>query len=133
MVQAVEELLRYDSPVERALTRWVTEDVELAGQQLKRGDLIIVVLGSANRDEKHFEDPTRLDLARYPNQHLAFGKGAHYCLGSPLARLEAEIALNALFQRFPDLKLNITPQELEYREVPLFRSLKQLPVCWTPK
>ncbi|MFN2237160.1 MAG: cytochrome P450 family protein, partial [Anaerolineales bacterium] len=127
MVQAVEELLRYDSPVERALTRWVAEDVELAGQQLQRGDLIIAVLGSANRDENHFEDPTELDLTRNPNQHLAFGKGAHYCLGSPLARLEAEIALNTLFQRFPDLALNIAPEDLAYRDVPLFRSLKQLP------
>jgi cytochrome P450 len=133
MVQAVEELLRYDSPVERALTRWVAEDVELAGQQLQRGDLIIAVLGSANRDENHFEDPTELDLTRNPNQHLAFGKGAHYCLGSPLARLEAEIALNTLFQRFPDLALNIAPEDLAYRDVPLFRSLKQLPVRWTPK
>jgi len=130
MVQAVEELLRYDSPVERALTRWVAEDVELAGQQLQRGDLIIAVLGSANRDENHFEDPTELDLTRNPNQHLAFGKGAHYCLGSPLARLEAEIALNTLFQRFPDLALNIAPEDLAYRDVPLFRSLKQLPVRW---
>ena len=133
MVQAVEELLRYDSPVERALTRWVAEDVELAGQQLQRGDLIIAVLGSANRDENHFEDPTELDLTRNPNQHLAFGKGAHYCLGSPLARLEAEIALNTLFQWFPDLELDIAPEDLAWREVPLFRSLKQLPVRWAPK
>lgn len=131
MVQAVEELLRYDSPVERALTRWMVEDVELAGQQMQRGDLIIAVLGSANRDEKRFEDPTGLDLARQPNPHLAFGKGAHYCLGAPLARLEAEIALNALFNHFPDLKLDIAPEELAWREVPLFRSLKQLPVRWT--
>jgi cytochrome P450 len=112
MVQAVEELLRYDSPVERALARWVVQDVELAGQQLQRGDLIIAVLGSANRDEKRFEDPTRLDLARHPNPHLAFGKGAHYCLGAPLARVKAEIALNALFQRFPDLALDIAPRKV---------------------
>lgn len=130
MIQAVEELLRYDSPVERALTRWVAQDVELAGYQLQRGDLIIAVLGSANRDEKRFEDPTKLDLARQPNPHLAFGKGAHYCLGAPLARLEAEIALNALFTRFPDLALDIAPEDLAWREVPLFRSLKKLPVRW---
>jgi len=133
MGQAVEELLRYDSPVERALTRFVTEDVELAGQQLKRVDFIIAVLGSANRDENQFEEPTRLDLARQPNPHLAFGKGAHYCLGAPLARLEAEIGLNALFQRFPDLELDISTEELEWREVPLFRSLTQLPVRWTSR
>jgi cytochrome P450 len=133
MELAVEELLRYDSPVERALTRWVAQDVDLAGYHLQRGDLIIAVLGSANRDENRFKEPTRLDLARYPNPHLAFGKGAHYCLGSQLARLEAEIALNALFKRFPGLALDIVPEDLEWREVPLFRSLKQLPVCWTPR
>lgn len=130
LVRAVEELLRYDSPVERALARWVAEDIELAGQQLQRGDLIIAVLGSANRDESRFQDPTELDLTRHPNPHLAFGKGAHYCLGAPLARLEAEIALNALFKRFPDLALDIDPEELTWRDVPLFRSLTWLPVRW---
>ena len=131
MAQAVEELLRYDSPVERALTRWVAEDVELTGQQLQRGDLIIAVLGSANRDENRFQDPTELDLARHPNQHLAFGKGAHYCLGAPLARLEAEIALNALFKRFSNLALDIKTEDLVWRDVPLFRSLTRLPVRWS--
>lgn len=126
----MEELLRYDSPVERALTRWVARDVELASQLLRRGDLIIAVPGSANRDEARFVDPTILDLQRQPNLHLAFGKGVHYCLGAPLARLEGEIALNTLFQRLPGLELDIAPQELRWREVPLFHSLERLPVRW---
>lgn len=130
MATAVEELLRYDSPVERALTRWVARDVELAGQQLRRGDLIIAVPGSANRDEARFPHPAGLDLQRQPNPHLAFGKGVHYCLGAPLARLEGEVALNTLFRRLPGLELDIDPEELRWREVPLFRSLERLPVRW---
>jgi cytochrome P450 len=130
MQMAIEELLRYDSPVERALTRWVAKDVELGGQQVHRGEMVIIILGSANRDERRFADPAVLNLDRQPNPHLAFGKGAHYCLGAPLARLEAEISLSALFQRFPDLRLEIAPSELEWRDVPLFRSLVRLPVRW---
>jgi cytochrome P450 len=129
--QAVEELLRYDSPVERTLTRFATCDVELSGQQICRRDLVVAVVGSANRDEARFEAPAALDLHRQPNPHLAFGKGVHYCLGAPLARLEAEIALRALMERFPDLRLDIAESELAWRDVPLFRSLVRLPVRWT--
>lgn len=128
---AIEELLRYDSPVERSLTRFVTRDVSLGGKQLRRGDLLIAVLGSANRDAARFADPTELDIHRAPNPHLAFGKGIHYCLGAPLARLEGEIALRALIQRFPDLRLAAEPAELAWRAVPLFRSLVRLPVAWS--
>ena len=127
---AIEELLRYDSPVERTLTRFVAADVELGGQQLKQGDLLIAILGSANRDEARFADPALLDIHRRPNPHLAFGKGAHYCLGAPLARLEGEIAIRALFQRFPDLHLDIDPADLTWRDTPLFRALTRLPVRW---
>jgi cytochrome P450 len=127
---AIEELLRYDSPVERSLTRFVARDVTLGGKQLRRGELLIAVLGSANRDDTRFADPTRLDIHRAPNPHLAFGKGIHYCLGAPLARLEGEIALRALIQRFPDLRLAIEPADLAWRAVPLFRSLVRLPVAW---
>lgn len=130
MPAAVEELLRYDSPVERALTRWVAQDVELAGKSLKRGDLIIAVPASANRDETHFDNPTELRFDRKTNAHIAFGKGVHYCLGSPLARLEGEIALNTLFRRLPGLTLDCAPDELKWREVPLFHSLESLPVRW---
>lgn len=131
MAQAVEELLRYDSPVERALTRIVLEDFELDGHQLKRGDYLIAVLGSANRDEVLFDKAPELHIDRIPNPHLAFGKGTHYCLGAPLARLEGEIALNTLFRRLPDLQLAVDPQDLTYRVVPLFRALVRLPVKWS--
>ena len=130
---AVEEFLRYDSPVERPLTRIVKEDITLGGCQLKRGDLIIPIIGSANRDEMQFPSAGILDIHRRPNSHIAFGKGAHYCLGAPLARLEGEIALRVLFERFPDLKLDIAAEDLEWRDVPTFRSLVRLPVKWTPR
>ena len=127
---ALEEFLRYDSPVERALARFVAHDVELAGQQLKRGELIIVLLSSANRDEVQFSDPAQLDVQRQQNRHIAFGCGVHYCLGAPLARLEGEIALRTLLQRLPDLTLDIPQESLEWRDVPLFHSLMRLPVTW---
>ena len=126
----IEELLRYDSPVERTLTRFVTEDIELSGQQFRRGDLVIVILGSANRDETQFPSSAVLDIHRKQNPHIGFGKGIHYCLGAPLARLEGEIALRVLFGRIPDLTLNIPLDELEWRDVPLFHSLVALPVKW---
>jgi len=130
---AVEEFLRYDSPVERPLTRFVREDVELGGQQLKKGDLLIAIISSANRDESQFIDADVLNVYRKPNTHIAFGKGAHYCLGAPLARLEGEIALRALFDRIPDLELDIALDELEWRDVPTFHSLVRLPVKWIPR
>lgn len=127
---AIEELLRYDSPVERTLTRFVAEDIGFNGQQFKRGDLVIAILGSANRDEEQFSSPSTLDIHRKQNPHIAFGKGVHYCLGAPLARLEGEIALRVLFERFPDLTLDIPLEELAWRDVPLFHSLVCLPVKW---
>jgi cytochrome P450 len=130
MAGAVEELLRYDSPVERALTRFVARDTELGGKQLKQGDVLIVILAAANRDEGRFDSPETFLMDRQPNPHVAFGKGIHYCLGAPLARLEGEIALNTLFRRLPGLQLDIRPEELVWREVPLFHSLVCLPVKW---
>jgi cytochrome P450 len=128
--QAVEEILRYDSPVERALTRWVTEDIEVGGKTMRRGELVIPLLASANRDTGEFEEADRLDIHRLYNPHIAFGKGVHYCLGAPLARMEGEIALSTLFRRLPNLRLAIPVESLEWRLVPLFRSLSKLPVTW---
>jgi len=127
---AVEELLRFDSPVERTLNRWATTEVELGGCTIRRGDLVIPILGSANRDEERFAEPDRLDLSRKDIRHLAFGRGSHYCLGAPLARLEAEIALAALLGRFPTLRLAITLDQLAWRPTPGFRRLSALPVTW---
>ena len=124
---AVEELLRYTSPVEMATERYAREDVEIEGTTIPRGELVLAVLGSANRDERHFEDPNVLDLARDPNRHLAFGRGGvHHCLGAPLARMEGQIALNALLRRFPGARL--APVTLRWRPGLFLRGLEKLPL-----
>jgi cytochrome P450 len=127
---AVEELLRFDSPVERAITRWAAADVELGGHSIARGDLVIAVIGSASRDEERFPDADTLDLRRADAKHIGFGRGSHYCLGAPLARLEAEIALRTLFERLSNLRLTIAEDDLYWRPIPIFRSLASLPVAW---
>ena len=127
---AIEELLRYDGPVERTLNRWAATDVELGGQTIRRGEGVIVILGSADRDPSRFPDPDRLDFARGDVKHLAFGRGSHYCLGAPLARLEAEIALTTLLRRLPGLRLAMSLEDLYWRPAPLFRSLASLRVAW---
>ncbi len=130
MAQAVEEFLRYDAPVNRSVTRIVTEDILFNGQAFKRGDLVIGLLGSANRDERQLADPDQLNIARENRSHLSFGHGVHYCLGSPLARMEGEIALNSLLKHIPDLRLAAPVETLEYREVPLFHAFAHIPVEW---
>ena len=131
-VTPVEELVRFDSPVERTITRWIAADSELGGQTLRRGELVIAVVGSANRDGGQFPDADTLDLARADNKHVGFGRGPHYCLGAPLARLETEIALETLLRRLPNLRLAIAQEDLYWRPIPLFRSLASLPVAWDP-
>jgi cytochrome P450 len=131
MPTAVEELLRYDSPIERTITRWAADDVELGGERITRGDLVITVLGSANRDAAQFPHGDTLDLRRETaGKHVGFGRGPHYCLGAPLARLETEIALETLFRRLPSLRLAVAEDELDWRPIPIFRSLASLPVAW---
>jgi cytochrome P450 len=129
--RAVEELVRFDGPVERTLTRWAARDGRLGGQTIRRGDPVIVVLGAADRDGERFEAPDTLDLgAERDVKHVGFGRGSHYCLGAPLARLEAEVALATLLRRLPGLRLAVPEAELAWRPVPLFRSLAALPVAW---
>jgi len=106
---AVEELLRFESPVQLT-DRVATEDSELGGRRIRRGQLVAVLLGSANRDPERWSEPDRLDLARDEGRHLAFGHGAHFCLGAQLARLEGEVALGALLRRFPDLRGPTQPE-----------------------
>jgi cytochrome P450 len=126
---AVEELLRYTSPVEMATERYAREDAEIGGRRIPRGGLVLAVLGSANRDERHFEDPDVLDLARDPNRHLAFGRGGvHHCLGAPLARMEGQIALTALMRRFPGARLAMAPEALRWRRGMFLRGLEKLPL-----
>jgi cytochrome P450 len=127
---AVEELLRFDSPVERTITRWVAADMDLGGETLRRGEFVVAVVGSANRDPDRFAGADRLDLRRADNKHVGFGRGPHYCLGAPLARLETEIALETLLRRLPNLRLAIGEDDLYWRPIPIFRSLASLPVAW---
>ena len=101
---AVEELLRYDSPVQKT-ARTAIVDIEIGGKVIKAGDLVMMAYGSAIRDPEQFEDPNRLDINRADNRHLAFAQGIHYCLGSALARIEGQIAINTLINRMPDIKL----------------------------
>lgn len=122
---AVEELLRYDSPVQLT-ARHVLADLDIGGQRVREGETVLVVLGAANRDPAQFSDPDRLDLARSPNRHLAFGGGIHFCLGAPLARMEAQIALTALLRRFPDLSLADAPPT--WRDTVTLRGLASLPL-----
>jgi len=123
---AVEELLRFDGPLETATERYARQDVEVAGTIIRRGELVYAVLGSANRDERQFPDPDRLDLSREPNRHLAFGLGVHYCLGAPLARLEGQIAIGTLVSRLPNLRM--TQRRLRWRRSLVLRGLAALPV-----
>jgi cytochrome P450 len=127
---AVEELLRYSSPVEWATERYASEDVAIAGVTIPRGEMVFAVIASANRDERQFSNPDTLDITRESNKHLAFGLGAHFCLGAPLARLEGQIAINALLRRIPDLHLTVTPEVLRWRRGLLLRGLESLPVAF---
>jgi cytochrome P450 len=126
---AVEELLRYTSPVELATERYAREDVEIARTTIPRGELVLAVLGSANHDEREFEDPDVLNLTRNPNRHLAFGRGGvHHCLGAPLARMEGQIAISALLRRFPHARLAVAPETLRWRRGLFLRGLHMLPL-----
>jgi cytochrome P450 PksS len=125
---AVEELLRYASPVETATERYAREDVTLAGVTILRGEIVFAVIASANRDERQFTDPDTLDITREPNKHLSFGLGAHFCLGASLARLEGQIALGALLRRIPDLRLAVAHDQLRWRTGLILRGLEALPL-----
>jgi len=128
---AIEELLRYTSPIEHPAPRFAREDVELGGQLIRRGEMVVPVVAAANRDETVFPNPDTLDITRHPNRHVAFGMGVHYCLGAPLARLEGRLALLALVQRFPQLRLAVPAEQLRWRSSVSLRALKALPVHLT--
>jgi cytochrome P450 PksS len=130
---AVEELLRFDSPLETATDRFATQDLTVAGVTIPRGEIVFAAIGSANRDERQFARPDTLDIRREPNRHLAFGLGAHYCLGAPLARLEGQIAINTLLRR-ARLQLAVAPGALRWRHGLALHGLEALPVSiveWT--
>lgn len=121
---ATEEFLRYEGPFQRN-RRIATRDVVIGDMTIKKDQLILQFLGAANRDPSRFDQPDALDLARSPNKHLAFGYGPHFCLGAPLARLEAPVAIRALLQKLP--KIRLAHEDLEWNSA-LFRGLKSLPI-----
>ncbi|MET9481258.1 cytochrome P450 [Streptomyces sp. NPDC006638] len=128
MPAAVEEFLRYDGPALTALRRFPVEDMTIGGVTVPAGETVLLSLASANRDPRRFPDPDRLDLDRDTAGQLALGHGIHYCLGAPLARLETEIALTALLERFPRLALDVPDDTLRWRPSTRARGLRELPV-----
>ena len=125
---AIEELLRYDSPVQ-VDGRTVTEDIEIGGRSLKRGDSIVLLMGAANHDPEVFRQPEQLDIMRQEGSHIAFGRGIHYCLGAALARAEARVAFTALLERFAELRLLTT--QPQFKDNVVLRGLRTLPVSAT--
>ncbi|WP_216591739.1 cytochrome P450 family protein [Streptomyces brasiliscabiei] len=125
---AVEESLRHNSPVHGTALRFAAEPLVLAGTRVSPGDAVQISLAAASRDPAHFPDPDRFDLTRRPHSHLAFGHGLHHCLGAPLARTEATIALRLLLRRHPRLTLATAPADLTWRTGALLRGLPELPV-----
>ncbi len=129
---AVEEFLRFVSPVQFSKPRFVRKDIELDGVRLKKGDKIMVMVAAANMDPQANEAPEKLDLRRHPNRHVAFGTGIHFCLGYQLARIEGTCALKALFGRWPKLELAIEPGQIRWRKRPGLRAIQTLPVVARP-
>jgi cytochrome P450 len=125
LVSAIEEMLRYDNPVQITY-RSALEDAEINGKLIRKGDLVNSILGSANRDPQRFSNPDRFDVTRNEGRHLGFGIGIHFCIGAPLVRLEAEIVFETILRRFP--MISLLTQTLEWQEHPIFRGLKLLPV-----
>jgi pimeloyl-[acyl-carrier protein] synthase len=125
ITSAVEELLRYDGPVQRT-ARVASDEATIGGRTIRKGDMVMPFIGAADRDPAQFPDPDRLDLSRGDNRHLAFGWGIHFCLGAPLARVEGQIAIDALVQRLP--RLALVGDAPEYRQSLTLRGLKTLPV-----
>ena len=128
---AIEEFLRFVSPVQFSKPRFVRRDVDLGGARLKRGDQIMAMLAAANMDPAANAAPEKLELQRRPNHHIAFGTGIHFCLGYQLARLEGKCALQALYTRWPKLALAVKPEQIRWRSRPGLRAIVSLPVTAT--
>jgi cytochrome P450 len=125
---AIEEFLRFVSPVQFTKPRFVRQDIELGGVRLKTGDKIMAMLAAANMDPNANPHPEKLDLERRPNRHLSFGTGIHFCLGHQLARIEGKCALEALFKRWPELELAVPADSIRWRQRPGLRAMEKLPV-----
>ncbi|HDR4904998.1 TPA: cytochrome P450 [Bacillus cereus] len=127
---AIEEGLRYYSPVEVTTARWAAEPFQIHDRTIEKGDMVVIALASANRDETVFENPEVFDITRENNRHIAFGHGSHFCLGAPLARLEAKIAITTLFNRMPELQIKGDREEIKWQGNYLMRSLEELPLTF---
>lgn len=125
---AVEEFLRFITPVQFTKPRYVRKDVELGGVRVRKGDKVMPMLAAANMDPQANPHPERLDLQRRPNRHIAFGTGIHFCLGHQLARIEGRCALKSLFQRWPQLTLAVDEKEITWRKRPGLKAIDRLPV-----
>jgi pimeloyl-[acyl-carrier protein] synthase len=125
---AVEELLRFDSPTQMQF-RWAADDLEIGDKAISRGQGIVIVSAAANRDPAEFSNPDRVDIRREPNHHAAFGFGPHYCMGAPLARLEGQVVFETLVRRLADPRLGDVPPLREPN--PVLRGLKSLPVTFS--
>lgn len=123
---AIEEMLRYESPLQRATFRITTKSCELGGKQFREGEQICAVIGAANRDPAQFTHPDTFDITRAPNKHLAFGLGIHTCLGATLARTEAHIMFERILERMPHIKL--AEEKPEWTKTTFFRGIRKLPV-----
>lgn len=128
MASAVEEIVRYNGPVQGTKPGYAAEDVTLHGVTIPKGSAVMPLLGAANHDPAAFPNPAVFDIARAPNKHLGFGQGIHYCLGAPLARMETRIALKNLLERNPSLRLAVKPEELRIQNIPLWHRYERLPV-----
>ncbi|MGW2389433.1 cytochrome P450 family protein [Streptomyces lydicamycinicus] len=130
--RAVHELMRWCGPVHMTQLRFASEDVEVAGTTIRKGDAVQMILVSANFDPRHYTDPDRLDLTRHPaghaENHVGFGHGMHYCLGATLAKQEGEVALSRLFTHYPELSLGVAAEQLERTQVPGSWRLDRLPL-----
>lgn len=127
---AVEELLRFCGPALASTVRYAVTDLEVGGTNIHTGEVLVISLASADRDAARFHSPDTLDIARPGRKHLAFGHGIHFCLGAPLARLEAQVALTTLLRRLPGLRLNTTPDRLRWRGNMLLRGIQALPIAF---
>ncbi|MER5766845.1 cytochrome P450 [Streptomyces sp. NPDC001985] len=127
---AIEEMLRYDGPVENSTFRLALEDIELGGDTIPAGSPVVIAMADADRDPVRFPEPDRFDIRRDARGHIAFGHGLHYCLGAPLARMEGKIAIRSLLERFPGLALAVDERELNWMSGMLIRGVRSIPVRW---